>query len=201
MESLNCTREREYAAAAPAPACGARPRADEQAFRTLVAQHHKRLRAFILRHIGHRDDADDLAQQAFMAAAAALADYRGEAALSTWVYGIAMNLVRNHLSRAPHRRHAFEDAAVLDAVPAVDADPREHAERRELLAQLEAELALLPAEMREVLLLVAVEELSYEDAAALLVLPVGTVRSRVSRARATLRQRCAAHGLRGVGEG
>ena len=68
---------------------------------------------FVYRHIGHATDAEDLAQQAFVEAAKAYETFRGASEFSTWLYGIAMNLVRNHLSRAPHRVHRFEDDEVL----------------------------------------------------------------------------------------
>jgi len=163
---------------------------NDRLFRDLVAQHGERLHAFVLRHIGHPDDAEDIAQQAFVEAAASMARFRGESQLSTWLYGIAMNLVRNYLSRAPHRVHRIETDEALEAVAddacgALD----EQLDRARALARLTEELSALAPEMREVLLLVAVEQLSYEEAATMLAIPVGTVRSRVSRARATLKER------------
>ena len=105
-----------------------------------------------------------------------------------------MNLVRNYLSRAPHRRFHFEDEEALADVRADGPDPSEQLVQSQAIRALQRELEALPSDMREVLLLVALDELSYEDAAVLLSIPVGTVRSRVSRARATLRKRLeAAH--------
>lgn len=169
--------------------------ADGPAFRALVTAHRHRLQSFIERNIGRSSDAEDLAQQAFIEAAKSIHAFRGESALSTWLYGIAMNLVRNYLSRAPHRRHAFVDDSALASVAMEGADPAEQAEHRQLLARLSDELACLPAEMREVLMLVAVEELPYEEAAVMLSIPIGTVRSRASRARMLLRRRLAQTGL------
>jgi len=162
---------------------------NDRLFRDLVAQHGERLHAFVLRHIGQPDDAEDIAQQAFVEAAASMARFRGESQLSTWLYGIAMNLVRNYLSRAPHRVHRIEsDEALEDLADASDALD-EQLDRARALARLTDELSALAPEMREVLLLVAVDQLSYEEAATMLAIPVGTVRSRVSRARATLKER------------
>ena len=158
-------------------------------FRDLVSLHEDRLRAFVLRHIGHPDDADDITQQAFVEAAASMATFRGESQLSTWLYGIAMNLVRNYLSRAPHRVHRIEGDEALEGVSDEADTLEQQLDRARLLARLTDELAALAPEMREVLLLVAVDQLSYEEAAALLAIPVGTVRSRVSRARAMLKDR------------
>ncbi len=167
----------------------------EQVFRDLVAQHRERLYRFVLRHIGHASDAEDLAQQAFVEAARTYAAFRGESQLSTWLYGIAMNLVRHHLTRSPasRQRHLDGDEALADLV-AEDAAPEVRCDHAELVRHLEADLQELMPEMREVLLLVALDDLSYEEAAAMLSVPVGTVRSRVSRARTQLRRRMQARG-------
>jgi RNA polymerase sigma factor (sigma-70 family) len=161
----------------------------EQVFRDLQAQHRDRLVRFVLRHIGHATEAEELAQQAFVEAARTFETFRGDSQLSTWLYGIAMNLVRNHLSRSPQRLYRFEDASALDDEPAAAATPEQQCSLSQLVRLLERELDGLMPEMREVLLLVALDELSYEDAATQLSVPVGTVRSRVSRARSHLRRR------------
>jgi len=166
----------------------------EVLFRDLVAQHQDRLYRFVLRRIGDATEAEELAQQAFVEAARAYADFRGESQLSTWLYGIAMNLVRNHLSRAPQRLYQFEDESALDDTAGSSPDPQHQLEMTQLMRVLEAELQDLMPEMREVLLLVALDDMPYEDAAALLSVPIGTVRSRVSRARAHLRRRFAERG-------
>ena len=164
-------------------------------FKQLVLEHSKRLYRFILKNIGHSSDAEDLMQQTFLEAARSYASYRGESALSTWLYGIAMNLTRNYLSRSPHRKYDFSDDECLETLACAENDPGDVLERRRIVSALQQELAVLPEEMREVLLLVAFEEVSYEEAAVMLSIPVGTVRSRVSRARGRLRQRLAATGI------
>jgi RNA polymerase sigma-70 factor (ECF subfamily) len=173
----------------------ARPVDPARLFRDLVTQHSGRLRRFVIKHIGHPDDADDIAQQAFMEAARSIEHYRGESELSTWLYGIAMNLVRNYLNRAPHRLYRFDSEESLAGVPAPMGDPSEIVARQETLHSLDEMLAELPEDMRDVLMLVAVDELSYEAAAAILSVPVGTVRSRLSRARATLKMRLEEAGI------
>ena len=100
-----------------------------------------------------------------------------------------MNLVRNYLSRSPHRRYVFEDEESLADIQSNNPDPSEQLAQTQLIRSLQKEINHLPAEMRDVLLLVALDDLSYEEAASMLSIPVGTVRSRVSRARATLRKR------------
>jgi len=173
---------------------GATPAASDP-FRELVQRHQTRLYRFVLKNIGNPSDAEELAQQAFVEAALSYRSFRGEAELSTWLYGIAMNLVRNYLSRAPHRRYQIEDESALEHFTAPDPDPAAQVENAQLLQRLQAELDELPAEMRDVLLLVALDDLSYEEAAVMLSIPIGTVRSRVSRARATLRKRFGEAGL------
>ncbi len=175
--------------AVPLPA----PAAVDAVFRELMAQHRERLERFVRRHVGHAHDAEDLAQQAFVEAARTYASFRGDSQLSTWLYGIAMNLVRHHLSRARGRHghgdgHPSGDEALAE-LAAEGAPPDVRCDHAQLVRHLQADLQALMPEMREVLLLVALDDLSYEEAAATLAVPVGTVRSRVSRARAQLRQR------------
>lgn len=165
-------------------------------FRDLLARHRDRLYRFVLRHIGHATEAEDLAQQAFAEAARTYESFRGESQLSTWLYGIAMNLVRSHLSRSPQRRYRFEDESALDETPSSSADPELQCSMTQLVRLLDRELEGLMPEMREVLLLVALDDLTYDEAAELLDVPIGTVRSRVSRARSHLRRRFESVGVR-----
>jgi RNA polymerase sigma-70 factor (ECF subfamily) len=164
-------------------------------FEQLVRDNRSRLHRFIVKHIGNSADAEDLMQQTFLEAVRSYSEFRGESSLSTWLYGIAMNLTRNYLSRAPHRKYEFENDEVLDDIQSMSATPFEALHQQQALKRLESELAELPAEIRQVLLLVALDEVSYEDAAVMLSIPVGTVRSRVSRARARLRQRLSEVGI------
>ena len=166
-----------------------------QIFRKLVDAHQKRLYRFILKNVGNATDAEDLAQQAFAEAVRSFVTFRGESELSTWLYGIAMNLVRNFLSRSPHRNYHFESDEGLADVALDNKNPSDQIESNQILNRLQTELEGLPKEMRDVLVLVAIEDLSYEDAAAMLSIPIGTVRSRVARARASLRTRMARAGI------
>lgn len=167
----------------------------DQLFRQLVDAHQKRLYRFILKNVGNSTDAEDLAQQAFAEAVRSFVTFRGESELSTWLYGIAMNLVRNFLSRSPHRIYHFETDEGLADSELDHKNPADQVESDEVLIRLQAELDGLPPEMRDVLVLVAIEDLSYEEAATMLSIPIGTVRSRVARARAALRTRLARGGI------
>jgi RNA polymerase sigma factor (sigma-70 family) len=162
-------------------------RDQEILFRDLINQHQRRLYRFVIKYIDHPDDAADITQQAFVEAARTIASFRGDSKLSTWLFGIAMNMVRNYLSRAPHRVYKFETDEVLLSVAGSAPDPSDSLEQKQILDLVEVAFSELPEEMSEVLGLVAIDEISYQDAAEILSIPLGTVRSRVSRARAVLR--------------
>jgi RNA polymerase sigma factor (sigma-70 family) len=179
------------ATAAVDPVKPVKPVKPDKLFRQLVNDHQKRLYRFVLKRIGNGSDAEDLTQQAFVEAAAAVESFRGDSECSTWLYGIAMNLVKNYLSRSPHRRYTFVTEDWLEGMAALQPDPCEQLMHSQSIIALQREIDDLPQEMREVLLLVALDEMSYEEAALLLTIPVGTVRSRLSRARQTLRVRTA----------
>ena len=164
--------------------------------RDLVREHSTRLQRFIVKHIGNTSEAEDLAQQAFVEAARSYGSFRGESQLSSWLYGIALNLVRNYLSRAPERRHDFVSDSVLQDHPSADLSPERIVEQNQTMALLQESLDELPENMRDILLMVGLDDISYEEAAALLTVPIGTVRSRLSRARSALREKMAQKGLR-----
>ena len=168
----------------------------EKLFKSLIEQHQRRLYRFVIKYIDHPDDAADITQQAFAEAARTIASFRGDSKLSTWLFGIAMNMVRNYLSRAPHRVHKFETDEVLTTIASCEPDPSDSLIQKELLCLAEKAFSDLPEEMSEVLGLVAVDEISYQDAADILDIPLGTVRSRVSRARAVLRANFEQAGIR-----
>jgi RNA polymerase sigma factor (sigma-70 family) len=168
----------------------AQPAKSEQInFNDLVKQYRTPLYRFVVRHIGNPADAEDIAQQTFVEAYSALTSFRGQSQMSTWLYGIAMNLVRNYLNRAPHRVRKYESDEVL-AVMADDADgPDALIERMELFTRLYQEVDTLSDELRQTFLLVAIEGRSYEEAAQTLNIPIGTVRSRLFRAREAIKAR------------
>lgn len=164
---------------------------DELEYRRLVTAQYKRLFHFIRKHVRNPTDAEDLTQQTFIEAWRGLQNFRGEASPSTWLFGIAMNLVRNFSTRSVTNRYEFVSDEVLNHVECDGDTPAAAAERRSTMKFLDRELSLLEPEMREVLILVCMEGMAYQDAAEVLKIPIGTVRSRVSRARAHLRARLA----------
>jgi RNA polymerase sigma-70 factor (ECF subfamily) len=182
------------------PPCRLQPAAlsaeEDFLLHTLVREHSGRLQRFIIKHIGNSADAEDLAQQAFMEAARSYRTFRGESQLSTWLYGIALNLVRNHLSRSPECRYYFVGEEALAERPANDLTPEGRVEQNEIMRLLQESLEELPPNMRTILLMVGLEDVTYEQAAAVLTVPIGTVRSRLSRARAALRTKLRHKGVR-----
>ncbi|MGE0190975.1 MAG: RNA polymerase sigma factor [Planctomycetota bacterium] len=168
-----------------------------EAFDRLVVRHQDRVVRLARRITGDAETALDVAQTVFVRAWRGLSRFHGDSRFSTWLTRIAINQCRNELRRRrtlKHTRPASLDetspftgtsraANVADPGPTLE----EHAEARELGRALEDALRDLEPEAREILVLREVEALSYEDMAALLDVAVGTVRSRLHRARAALR--------------
>ncbi len=161
----------------------------EHRFATLVREYRKPLYRFVLRNIGSPSDAEDIAQQTLVDAYRALGTFRGESELSTWLYGIAMNLVRNYLNRAPHRVRKYESDDVLATLQSENEGPDVLIQRMELMTRLYDEVGTLSVDLKQTFLLVAIEGHSYEETAELLGVPIGTVRSRLFRAREAIKAR------------
>lgn len=158
---------------------------DPSAFEELVRAYQHRVYGIALRMLGNAAEAEEIAQEAFLRAHRAIADFRGEAKLSTWLYAITSRLCLNRLASAA-RRHERSDEAALLAAPA-PADAAGALERGEVEAALRQAIAELPEERRIVVVLRDVEGLSYEEIADALGLEPGTVRSRLHRARMDLK--------------
>lgn len=162
---------------------------------SLFAQRYQRLYHFVLARVRDADDAAEIAQQAFTEALQSYEDFRGDSEIHTWLYSIALNLTRNYLSRSPRRRYQFDGEEVLAEHPAQHADPLDQLDAQQCITMLQRHLGQLPQEMRETLLYVTLDDNSYGEAAQAFAVPVGTVRSRVSRARSILRHQLSQDGL------
>jgi RNA polymerase sigma-70 factor (ECF subfamily) len=160
---------------------------DEGAFEVLVRTYQHRIFAIALRMLGSRAEAEDAAQEVFLRVHRSIREFRGEAKLSTWLYAITSRLCLNRLASSS-RRHRHDDD-LLDEIPAGDPDAVARLERRELEAALRRAIAELPPERRIVVALRDVEGLAYEEIAAALGLELGTVRSRLHRARLELKEK------------
>jgi RNA polymerase sigma-70 factor (ECF subfamily) len=161
---------------------------DAPAFEELVMTYQHRVFGVALRMLGNRAEAEDVAQEAFVRAHRALGAFRGDAKLSTWLYAITSRLCLNRLASGERRMARQGEDALLRLS---DAGPRPDAalERRELETALGRAIAELPEDRRIVVVLRDLEGLSYEEIAQVLELELGTVRSRLHRARAELKQK------------
>lgn len=155
----------------------------EAAFHALVDRYHRRIFAICFQVLGSGTDAEDATQETFVKLARGAGGFRGEAQLSTWLYRVARNVCTDRI-RHDARRPAtpVADPGDLAAAPA---EPDTTAATDEQLA-VSAALDTLDPLSRQLLVLVAIEGLTYAEAAVVADLAVGTVKSRVSRARARL---------------
>lgn len=157
------------------------------AFDEIVRRYQRRVYATALRIVRRHDLADDVTQEAFLRAHRALASYDRERPFGPWICRIAANLAINHV-RSPESREEALDEGARDRSPAAAADgPLEAVLEQEARRLLEEAVGRLPAEQRAVFVLRTFDDLSYNEIAEALDLSVGTVMSRLSRAREKLR--------------
>jgi len=163
---------------------------DKHAFELLVSKYQRRLGRLISRFVRDTAEAEDVTQDAFIKAYRALPAFRGDSAFYTWLYRIGINTAKNHLlalgRRAPtstafnsDEAEEFEDAALLHEV----ATPENELMSKQVVDVVNASLQQLPDDLRMALTLREIEGLSYEEIAAVMNCPIGTVRSRIFRAR------------------
>jgi RNA polymerase sigma-70 factor (ECF subfamily) len=169
---------------------------DETAFETLVRQYEKKVYALCRRMCRSEDDAQEAAQDAFLAVWRGIGSYRADAAFSTWLYRLATNACLDLLRREKKRGGDVsldDEESFLDPVDPAP-QPEELAERAETRRAVREALDALPDDYRAVLLLRETEQLSYAEIADATGLELGTVKSRISRARLALRNYLAADG-------
>lgn len=171
---------------------------DESAFNELVLTYERRVYGLVFRMLGRRDEAEDLAQEVFVQVFKAIDQFRGESKLSTWIYRIAVNLCKNR-TKYLSRRHAGEQDdidAMAERVPLTAARaatvgdvsrPDELVEGMQLEDIVKRSIQKLEPEFREALVLADVEDMPYDEIAQIMGVPVGTVKSRIHRARAQLK--------------
>lgn len=162
---------------------------DSRAFDLLVLKYQHRIFGLISRYVRDADEVQDVAQEAFIKAYRALPRFRGESAFYTWLYRIAINTAKNHLvSRS--RRPPGSDVEIEDAEYYVNGEALHEIETpesalfgAELKLVVERAISELPEDLRTAVTLREFDGLSYEDIAEIMECPVGTVRSRIFRAR------------------
>jgi RNA polymerase sigma-70 factor (ECF subfamily) len=166
---------------------------DETACAELVAAHQRMVYTLALNLLGDRDEALDLSQEVFLRVFRTLSRFRGQSALRTWIYRIAVNQARNRI-RWWRRRHRREQVSLDEHLRSFgdleskhDVLPDRLLASKETSAQIWQALARLPFDQRTALILREVDGLRYEDIAFTLDIAVGTVKSRLTRARQALR--------------
>jgi len=177
---------------------------DSSAFGELVDRHHRAALRAAMAALGSRDEADDAAQEAWMAARARLGDFRGDACFRTWLLAIVWNKAldrRRSLVRWMTRMVSFDRTWADDSSRAADDAPRtsyahppgrsvspeDAALAGELTSEVRRLIAALPPRLRDPLLLVGSGDYTYDEVAAMLGQPVGTIKWRVSDARRQLK--------------
>jgi len=168
---------------------------DKRAFDLLVLKYQYKLQAIVGRFIRDADEVADVTQEAFMKAYKALPKFRGDSQFYTWLYRIAINTAKNYLV-SKSRRPANTDIDIEDAEQFANNDklidessPESSLMTDELAAIIKSSLKALPEDLRTALTLREFEGMSYEDISAVMDCPVGTVRSRIFRAREFLDER------------
>ena len=163
---------------------------DESAFGELVRMYENKAYHLALRMCGSAEDAADVAQDAFLAAWRGLPTFRGEAGFSTWLYRLVSNAAIDHLRKTKHQRGnvSLDDEDLNLDAPDRTPGPQESAEGKELQQLVQDGLMALGDDHRTVLVMREVQGLSYEEISGKLGIDLGTVKSRISRARTTLRK-------------
>ena len=162
---------------------------EKAAFDILVRKYEHKLANVISRYIHDPSEVLDVAQDAFIKAYRALPNFRGDSAFYTWLYRIAINTAKNHLvaaSRRPPKDDVdAQEAEQFDAGSGLKeyATPERLALRSELAQAIQDAIEALPEELRVAIVLRELEGLSYEEIASAMECPIGTVRSRIFRAR------------------
>ena len=162
---------------------------DKRAFEVLVLKYRHRIYSLVSRFVRDPDEVQDVVQEAFIKAYRALPAFRGDSAFYTWLYRIAINTAKNYLvsrsRRPPGVDIEVEDAEYLEGAGSLrdNADPESLLATEQLRAAVDGAIRRLPEDLRTALSLREYEGLSYEEIAEVMRCPVGTVRSRIFRAR------------------
>ncbi|HVQ34639.1 MAG TPA: sigma-70 family RNA polymerase sigma factor [Candidatus Bathyarchaeia archaeon] len=162
---------------------------DRRAFDALVERHLPRVWRVVYRVLRQREDTEDVVQEVFLTAHRSLREFRGDAKLSTWLHRIAVTRALNHADRAAEKVRRASEPIEAAGEPSSPAPTPLHAlEAKELRRRLADCLEKVPESWRAVLALRDAEQMAYEEIASVLGLALGTVRSRLARARQLLQQ-------------
>ena len=173
---------------------------DASAFDEMVERYWDRIFSMVNQLLRNSQDAEEVTQDAFIRAHQGLVNFRGESAFSTWLYQIATNLARNRYwywwRRKRDKSVSFDapmgpdnDTTLAEMIPAEVETPDDITVTREFVTRIGKGMERLGAKHREILILRNIKNLSYEEIAAILGISVGTVKSRIARARESLRSK------------
>ena len=173
---------------------------DATAFDEMVERYWDRIFSMVNQLLRNSQDAEEVTQDAFIRAHKGLVNFRGESAFSTWLYQIATNLARNRYwywwRRKRDKSVSFDapmgpdnDTTLAEMIPAEVETPDDITVTREFVTRIGKGMERLGAKHREILILRNIKNLSYEEIAAILGISVGTVKSRIARARESLRSK------------
>jgi RNA polymerase sigma-70 factor, ECF subfamily len=170
---------------------------NRRAFDELVIRHQDKIFSLCVRLLGNRAEGEDAAQEAFVKAYEALNDFKGNAAFSTWLYSIAVNVCRNKQASFWNRfsRKAVrldeeidsEDGFHKREIPGHDKNPEEMLAHSQKALFVRTAIYKLPPKLREVIVLADLQDLSYEEIQSITSLPLGTIKSRIARGRENLK--------------
>ena len=163
---------------------------DKKAFDLLVLKYQRKIMRMLSRMIRDQNEIEDVAQEAFIKAYKALPQFRGDSAFYTWLYRIAINTARNWMSQnsrrpsAPNSNVTDNDETFSEIDNLTDShSPEAEMVSREIAASVNETIESLPEELRRAIVLREIDGMSYEDIALAMNCPIGTVRSRIFRAR------------------
>lgn len=167
---------------------------DLDAFNELVLRYESKVYSMAYRFMGNHADAGDLAQETFIRLYQALGGFRGDSSFSTWLYRIAANACRDELRKRQRRRNVsmeelIESSPANTPVAGNEYSPEETVQRREVQRQVQDCLNELSEDHRLILVMREIQGLSYEEIAGVLQCSLGTVKSRISRARNALKDK------------
>ena len=170
---------------------------DQDAFAVLVQRHQRRVFTLSLGMLQDYDDADEITQEVFVAAWQGLPSFRGEARFSTWLYRIAYHCCLRQLERRKRERWWCSVSQEEHILAEMNKEKREEeiSEQHELQAIVREQLEKLPTKYRVVLILRHFQEMTYEEMATILSMPVGTIKTHLFRARNLLKKRLLAQNI------
>ena len=169
---------------------------DKRAFGLLVEKYHRKLVRLLSRYIRDAAEVEDVAQEAFIKAYRALPAFRGESAFYTWLYRIGINTAKNHLVATGRRAPTSTEVEAEDAEGLEEGEllrdintPESVLLSKEIAATVNGAMEQLPEDLRTAIQLREIEGMSYEDIAKIMDCPIGTVRSRIYRAREAIAEK------------